>query len=353
MKIKQSFYIDDILSQPRSLRDAVSSFDADPLKPIADIIRKRDFDRIILTGMGASFYALYPTWSLLSESGLPVIWTDTSELLHYAHRLITSRTLIWIISQSGRSAEIVSLLESFKVSYPAAVIATTNDFDSPLASIINKGNGKGILIPINAEPEKTVSTRTYINTLALCQLTSQIILGKEITPVYQSLNKTADIMESYLSGMEDHLNLIEEKMPNLKYFYILGRGSSLASVYCGMTIIGEASKLPVIGMAAGQFRHGPLETCSEDITVAIFAGDPTIKDLNLKLAHDIENCKAHVVWIGSEKESYTMLPIPQVDLGCLPMIEILPMQFLSIYFANKAGIVPGEFHHIGKVTLKE
>ena len=123
-----------------------------------------------------------------------------SELLHYAHDLITPRTLIWIISQSGRSAEIVSLLESFNVSVPAAVIATTNDFDSPLGNIINKGDGKGILIPINAEPEKTVSTRTYINTLALCQLTSNVILGENISPVYQSLNKTADIMGVYLSG---------------------------------------------------------------------------------------------------------------------------------------------------------
>lgn len=353
MKINHSSYITDILSQPKSLRDAISSFDPGLLKPIADQIRNGDFDRIILTGMGASFYALYPTWLFLTKSGLPVIWTDASELLHYAHNLITSRTLIWIISQSGRSAEIVSLLESFNTSLPAAVIATTNDFDSPLGNIINKGNGKGILIPINAEPEKTVSTRTYINTLALCQLTSHAILGESIAPVYQSLNKTADIMESYLSNIEDHLNLIEKEMPELKHFFILGRGSSLASVYCGMTIIGEASKLPVLGMAAGQFRHGPLEICSEDITVALFAGDPATKDLNLNLANDIEKCKAHVIWIGSEKENYTMLPIPQVDLACLPMIEILPMQFLSIYFANKAGVTPGEFYHIGKVTLKE
>jgi glucosamine--fructose-6-phosphate aminotransferase (isomerizing) len=120
-------YVQDILSQPDSLRLALEKFDAAPLAPLRKAIQRGGFERIVLTGMGASLYAAYPAWLTLAQAGLPALWVDTAELVHHAQGLLTSRTLFWLFSQSGRSAEIVSALDFERIPRPGALLATVND----------------------------------------------------------------------------------------------------------------------------------------------------------------------------------------------------------------------------------
>jgi hypothetical protein len=57
---------------------------------------------------------------------------------------------------------------------PAGLIAMTNDLSSPLARAASQPRGRimGALLPLHAEPESTPSTRTYLHTLAIGQLTA-------------------------------------------------------------------------------------------------------------------------------------------------------------------------------------
>jgi len=104
-------YILDILGQPDILKTALEQFDPAPFAALAKAIGNNDFDRILITGMGGSLYASYPAWLILANAGLPALWVDTAELIHHTPALVTSKTLFWIFSQSGKSAEIVSALE--------------------------------------------------------------------------------------------------------------------------------------------------------------------------------------------------------------------------------------------------
>ena len=95
--------------------------------------------------MGGSLYACYPAWLLLSNAGLSVLWVDTAELIHHTPALVTSKTLLWIFSQSGKSAEIISAIDFGRIQKPAALIATVNDLESPLA------NASQIQIPLKSK----------------------------------------------------------------------------------------------------------------------------------------------------------------------------------------------------------
>lgn len=353
MKLEELPYVSDILNQVPALRGALSRFDRAALEPIAAALRDGVFDRIILTGMGASFYALYPTWLYLSNADLPVMWVDSAELLHFTSRQVTPRSLIWVVSQSGRSAEIVALAALLKELKPACLIAVTNDLTSPLAETCSENNAQSALIPIDALPETTVSTRTYLNSLALCQLAARVLYGEDVAPSFAALEKAMDLMEAYLADWRMNLEMIADQVGQPRHLVITGRGSSIAAACCSALIMGEAGGSPAIGMPAGQFRHGPLEMCSPDLAVILFAGSPETRALNQRLAVDIQNANARIFWLGPDIAEIPALPMPFVEGIAQPLAEMLPMQLLSLHLAQQAGQVPGKFKYIGKVTLVE
>src|SRR5688572_7310902 len=131
-------YIRDILSQPEALRNAL---DNDPASALQKI-EIADFDRVIISGMGSSCYAAYPAWIELSKQSVPVQLVNAAELLHSLDGMISSRTLLWLNSQSGRSAELVHLLERIKVRPPARLLTFVNEVASPL------GEGADVCVPI-------------------------------------------------------------------------------------------------------------------------------------------------------------------------------------------------------------
>ena len=339
-------YILDILSQPDSVQNALEKFDAAPLAQIAKAIRNNEFDRILITGMGGSLYASYPVWLTLANAGLPALWVDTAELIHHTSKLVTSKTLLWVFSQSGKSAEIVSAINFERTQKPAALIATVNDLESPLAKAAQ------IRIPIHAEVEKTVSTRTYVNTLGVGQLAALALLGRDVETARTELLQTASAMKTYLANWENFTQYLGKTIGFPKHLVILGRGSSLAATYAGALILGEAAKYSATPFQTGEFRHGPLELATPDLTALIFAGPQETRDLNLRLLKDLRGYQVNAFWLGSEKNEW-QIEIPSVPALGLPLIEILPLQLLSIHFAEQIGVEPGHFFRSGKITLAE
>ena len=152
--MKPNPYIADILSQPSVLQRALASLDLTTLQPLRASIAQGQVERIVITGMGASLYGAYPAWLMLVQAGLPAYLVDAAELIYYARALITPKTLLWVVSQSGRSAELLHLLSPSALPQPKLLLALTNDLTSPLAHLAD------VALPIDAPGEQTVSTRT-------------------------------------------------------------------------------------------------------------------------------------------------------------------------------------------------
>ena len=103
---------------------------------------------------------------------------------------------------------------------------------------------------------------------------------------------------------------------------------------------------------AGEFRHGPLELATPDLTALLFAGPQETYNLNLRLLKDLRGYQVNAFWVGSEKNEW-QIEIPSVPSIGLPLMEILPLQLLSIHFAQQIGVEPGHFFRTGKITLAE
>jgi glucosamine--fructose-6-phosphate aminotransferase (isomerizing) len=337
-------YIQDILSQPAALRTALDNHSPSALENI----RLEDYDRIVLSGMGSSYYAAYPALIELSKQSIPVQLVNGAELLHSLSGMVGSRTLLWLNSQSGRSAELVHLLESIKPTPPALLLTFVNDESSPM------GQRADVRLAIHAGQEATVSTKTYINMLAVNLLAAVQLTGGHIEMVLRDMHAAADAMASYLTNWESHVQELDSILGQFEELYILGRGSSMSAVWNGSLNNKEAAKCSFEGMHAADFRHGPLEVVQPGFVALLFAGSAQTSALNRDLARDILSYGGKVIWIDSvvDPELPAFL-LPNASELTRPLVEILPMQMLTLVMAKRKGLEAGRFRHVSKVTDRE
>ncbi len=117
----------NIAGQPASLR-GVAGYQfgegAAALGEAAQLLRGAN--RIVLSGMGSSLFACLPLESYFNARGIAATAIDTSELLHYRHKICGKGTVVVLVSRSGETVEAVKLLAKLKGS-GAVVIGVTNE----------------------------------------------------------------------------------------------------------------------------------------------------------------------------------------------------------------------------------
>jgi glucosamine--fructose-6-phosphate aminotransferase (isomerizing) len=337
-------YIQDILSQPATLRDALNRYSTAALEKM----KLRNFDRIILSGMGSSYYAAYPALMELSKQPVPVQLVNAAELLHSLSGMIGPRSVLWLNSQSGRSAELVHLLERIMPTPAGYLLTFVNDLSSPM------GERGDVSIPIYAGEEATVSTKTYTNMLAVNLLAAIQLSDGDADNAIREMHATTDAMESYLVNWELRVQELDSVLGEFDELYILGRGASMSAVWNGSLNNKEAAKCSFEGMHAADFRHGPLEVVEPGFTAIIFASSAQTSALNRDLARDIISYGGKVIWVDSvaDPEIPTIL-FPNTNALTRPLVEILPMQMLTLVMANRKGLEAGHFRHVSKVTNRE
>ena len=341
-------YITDILSQPAALRNALEKYLTTALERVREQLVRGEFDRILISGMGSSYNAAYPALLKLSKQSVPVQLINAAELLHSLNGMIGTRSLLWLNSQSGRSAELVHLLERLKTHAPACLLTLVNDITSPMAERAD------VCVPIHAGAEATVSTKTYVNMLAVNMLAAIQLVGEDVDSAIRVMHNAADAMESYLVDLQIHVQGIDSMLGDFEQLFLIGRGTSMSAVWNGSLINKEAAKCAFEGMHAADFRHGPLEIAAPGFAAIIFAGAGQTSALNRDLALEILSHGGKVIWVDSrpDPELPTHL-LPVVNDQSRPLVEILPLQMLTLAMANRKGITAGQFRHVSKVTARE
>jgi glucosamine--fructose-6-phosphate aminotransferase (isomerizing) len=337
-------YINDILAQPQTLRDTLTALQAPPasLTAIANDLKEFRFRRVVLTGMGGSFAALFPLWQMLVQTGHAPLMVETSELIHSAPALLQPDTLLIVVSQSGRSAEIVRVLDRAN---GATVLAITNTAGSPLAQ------RAACALVTQAGEESNVSCKTFVTALAALALCGAALGQGDWAITHAQLAQSVPFVDFYISQVQGISALMAERVTS-NSLALCGRGASLAAAMCGGLIIKEAAKFHSEGMGSAAFRHGPLELATTGLCVFVYEGTPEVAPLNARLVRDVNAAGGQGFLIGPNADD-AAFRLPDVPAIALPIIEILPAQMFSIGIARRKGIEPGMFIVNTKVTATE
>lgn len=337
-------YLKDILDQPSALKRTVEALDvAEPLSDLAQQLHNGAFQRILLTGMGSSFHALHPLTLQLIDTGFTAIMVETSELIHYQTRFFNPTTLIVAVSQSGQSAEMVRLAQLNR--NRSRVIAVTNTPESPIVEHATAA------VLTRAGREFSVSCKTYVTALMALKWLGDILCKQDLKQSQRELENTAPAVAAYLDGWKEHVISLTALLGRIRHLFLVGRGASLAAVGTGALIIKESDHFHAEGMSSAAFRHGPVEMLSEERCVVVLSGDDKTRDLNLRLLADIQQGGGRAELVG-ETSSHECFRLKEHG-SIRPILEILPIQMITLALAALAGREPGKFELATKITTTE
>lgn len=330
----------DIAAQPDALRDLAQ---AGPAAALAEIARG-EYDRVVLTGMGSSHFAGLPSWRQLVAEGRDAWWVDTGQLLD-SPRLITGSTLLVVTSQSGASGEIAALLGpggEGPAPRPRAVVGITNEPGSPL------GRASDAVIGLHSGPEATVSTKSYLNSLAAHQQLVRALTGAAADSPADTAKAIGDLdpvpAATALAGTVTTAS-------NPRIAFIGARDDAATALYAGL-ITKEAAKVAAEGFIGGQFRHGPLELAGPGLAAVLFGASAEGGSGPItSLAGDLAATGADVTLVGDlELPGTRTVVIPRGTTLTELAAGAVVAQHLAVRIARARGIEPGAFAYGQKVT---
>ena len=343
-KWRDCSYLQDLLEQPDAVARTLEGLnEADAVASYAGQLRKGRFRSVVLTGMGSSYWACRPLYLRLLSAGFAPVMVETSELIHYERGWLTRQSLVIAVSQSGRSAEIVKLMELARGE--CEVLGVTNTPDSPLGVLST------CVLPTRAGAEHTVSCKTYVATLLALEWLGDALCGAAGATLADQARAAVEPMRAYLRQWPAHVRELMSMLEGARHLFIVGRGSSVAAAETGGLILKESTHCQAEGMSAATFRHGPLEMVSDAVFVLILEGDECSAPLSRKLAADIRAAGGRAAVVSSSAQG--VLELPYVSERMRPLMEILPVEMMTLALAAAKGREPGRFEHARKITETE
>ncbi len=342
--------LDNIFNQSQALRQIGKhqfGDEHDALVRAATLLKSKK--RIVLSGMGASYFACIPFQYMLSRRGLRATTVDSAELLYFLPSLIGPDMVVVLVSRSGESVEVTKLIPVLR-ERGASIIGVVNVAESTLAT------GSDETIVMNCPADQMVAIQTYTGTLAIFALLEAAMFG-ELDQAGKEIETTAEVLAAWIPGCVAASEQWRKFLESESSLYLLGRGPALGAVFEGVLLMHETAKASAVGMQAGQFRHGPVEVVDPDFRGIIFGTQMATVQLDVRLAEDLTRMGGQIRWVGpmiggSQAVSLCMWP-EGLPSRFMPIAEIIPLQLSSYRKAELRGVRPGDFRWAPLVTTAE
>ncbi len=347
-------YLAEIRAQPDAIRRAAEAI-AEQRELFEEVrVAAAERRRFVLTGMGSSHDACYPAVDELASRGALVLHANAAEILHFRSRLVTAKTLLIIVSQSGESAEVVRLAEQARShANRPFLVSVTNGLVNPLAERAD------VRLDTRAGVETAPSSMTFAASLVHLSLLARLLSGDEPQTACSEVAEAASDVAARVEAVLGRADLVETKMMSVargrRIVAIIGRGKARATVEMGALTLMECGVVAE-GFEAGAFRHGPFELAGVDLGALVVATEPRTRELELVLVAELRRADAAVIVLtdddAASDESGTLV-LPCVDPLLSPALSIVPIQLAAHRLAVEAGRSPGEYRVASKVTTRE
>ena len=204
----------------------------------------------------------------------------------------------------------------------------------------------------HAGEEFSVSSKTYVTALLALEVLGGYLCGEDQEVVRHDLSQAGSAVASYLDAWRQHVHELAGYLDGTRHMFFVGRGRSLAAAGTGALITKESVGVHAEGMSSAAFRHGPLEMLTGDTFVGVLEGDDMTRNLNEQLKKDIVLASGRSDLIGP-RAALASLRVSSPFFRIVPILEILPLQMMTLALAYLSGTEAGLFTRATKVTITE
>lgn len=344
----EDFMLKEIHEQPKAIKDTLTSRVLKDTKVQLDDIKLtkeelENFDRVFIVACGTAYHAGLVGKTIIEKLAKIPVEVDIASEFRYRDPLITEKSLLIVVSQSGETADTLAVLRDAKKT-GAKVIAITNVVGSSVSREAHH------VLYTWAGPEIAVaSTKAYET-----QLIAMYILGIYFGELKGTLNKElSEELKEELLILSDKVKEILDKKDELQKYasknymdkdlFFLGRGLDYAVALEGSLKLKEISYIHSEAYAGGELKHGPIALIEKGTHVIALLTEDKLKDKMISNIREVVTRGARVLAIANEGDKDAkevcddVIYIPRTNSLLTPVLSVVPLQLISYYMAKQKG----------------
>lgn len=315
-------------------------------------------DHICVIGCGTAMHAGLVAKHLIQQGlKIPVDVIIASEFI-YEEPLITDKTLVIAISQSGETIDTLAAVR-LAAKYTKRVLAIVNVVGSTITRESN------YVMYTNAGTEIAVaSTKAY--TVQLCAL--YLLFGKLAT-IKKCYNyakqrefvlQICDIIKDVEKILQDKetIHRLTQKLAQAKDTFYIGRGLDHSLILEGSLKLKEVSYIHAEAYSAGELKHGTIALITEETPVIAVMTQKKVKAKTKSNAMEVRARGASVLLLVAgeledEADWDTVYHLPEREDIFMTFSTSVTMQLIAYYTALDKGLDVDKPRNLAKVVTVE
>lgn len=357
------FMLKEIYEQPQAIEDTMrgrlkeDDIFLDEIKITSEDINK--IEKIFIVACGTSYHAALVGKFMMEELALIPTEVDIGSEFRYRQPLINNKVLFITISQSGETADSIAALREAKKK-GAKIISICNVLGS---TIDRESDG---VIYTHAGPEIGVASTKAFTTQLVALYMFSIYLGRrrkdlssqKAKELILELRRLPQCVVNVLKSMEEIKNYTKHYF-KCNNFLFLGRGINYPIALEGALKLKEISYIHAEGYPAGEMKHGPIALIDENMPVVTIITKSKVYNKTLSNIEEVKARDGIVIALANSDDRRIMdiadhvTHIPEINEILSPILNVIPLQMLAYYIAEKRGCDVDQPRNLAKSVTVE
>jgi glucosamine--fructose-6-phosphate aminotransferase (isomerizing) len=299
--------------------------------------------RITFVACGTSWHAgLAGKFYVENLVGLPVDVDYASEF-RYRRTQPGPEHLIVPITQSGETMDTLGALRDARAG-GSPIVAVCN---VPMSSATREADAT---ILTQAGPEIGVaSTKAFTTQLTALYMLSLdlgqrlgVLKKDDIARRILQLRRLRFDIEAALEHAEA-VRAVAHRHADVRDMLFLGRGVNYPIALEGALKLKEISYIHAEGYPAGEMKHGPIALIDASMPVVMIATPGRVYEKVLSNMQEVKSREGRILAVAVEGDARVaaladeILPVPAVEEDLSPIVNVVPLQLLAYFVAERRG----------------
>lgn len=342
------FMLKEINEQPKAIRETMRSkisMDHGVVYDDFSLTKEEldNIDRIYIIGCGTAYHAGLMGKSAIERYAKIPVEVDVASEFRYRDPLVTDKSLVISVSQSGETADTLAVLRECKKK-GARTVAITNVVGSTISREADH------VIYTMAGPEIAVASTKAYTTQVVVMFSLGLYFGelkgtldKHIEElIKEGLLEIPDKIEELLKNQEDIIDVAKAICKDDDLFY-LGRGIDYALALEGSLKLKEISYIHSEAYAGGELKHGPIALIEQGTKVIAVLTQEQLRDKMVSNIVEVKARGAYVIGVAYEGDKLDksvfdkVISIPRISNRVAPVVAAVALQLLAYYTTKEKG----------------